>query len=209
MSLLVAVAVLGLAACGFALVARGVGVVPLSTMSHAAGGGENFRAFLTYFTPEMDSRGLFNPGDFEYVKIAVASAAKNFQATAAIDLVTTGNDADIRAVFKNQITLGEVNIVNIPLCGPDDALPDFQCPSSFVDMVDQLKAAYVARHPGENVAYFEADFVIQPGGGDAIRSALANYDFDVGYTYQPEYMTRHYDRTCGSGCGSLNSGFIL
>ena len=99
-----------------------------------------------------------------------------------------------------------------------DAVPQFRCPVSFVDTVEQLKWAHVAKHVGENVAYFEADMVMQPGAGDLIRRALAGgddddgdafNDFDVGFTYQPHFIQAHYDDACGDACGSINSGFVL
>ena len=70
-SLLVVVAVLGLAACGVALAfggstaTAGAGLVSFSSL----GEEQNFRAFLCYFSPEADGRHMFNPGDYENVKI--------------------------------------------------------------------------------------------------------------------------------------------
>ena len=138
--------------------------------------------------------------------MALASS-KNFGAP--VDLVTTGDDKELREALSDESVFGHVNVVHMELCGENDAMPAFQCPGGFVDIIEQLKAAYVAAHPGESVAYFEADMVIQPGAGDVVRKALAENDFDVGYTYQPDFMTAFYDAHCGAACGSLNSGFIL
>ena len=133
-----------------------------------------------------------------------------------MDVVTTGDDTAIRAVLADRKLFSHVTVVNYQLCGGDsggsggdgdadtvaavaaDAVPQFRCPVSFVDTVEQLKWAHVAKHVGENVAYFEADMVIQPGAGDSVRKALASHDqFDIGVTYQPEYVQAFYDKVGG------------
>ena len=204
----VAVAVLGLAACGIALAfggSTGAGGLDVAPFSSLGKGSSDFRAFLSYFTPaQAPGRGF--QGEFDNLKIALASS-KNF--AAPVDLVTTGDDAALREALSDKNLFGHVNIVNFPLCGDGDMLPDWPCPGTFVEIVEEIKAAYVRQHQGENIAYFEADMVIQPGGGDVVRKALAERDFDVGYTYQPDFMTAYYDAHCGPSCGSLNSGFIL
>jgi len=212
--LAVAIAVLGLAACGVALAfGRDMATAvqgPTNFRALATAGQEptNFRAFVCYFSPKADPRSghQFIPGVYDHLKMALASS-KNFGAP--VDLVTTGDDTQTRAALSDQAIFGHVNVVNIELCGENDVLPGFKCPSSFVDILEQLKVAYVAAHPGESCAYFEADMVIQPGAGDVVRKALAENDFDVGYTYMPEVLTAYYDEHCGPMCGSINSGFIL
>ena len=114
-----------------------------------------FRAFVPLFQIEgMDPRpvasggkGLKNDGMFDVFKIALASSR---HLDAPVDVVTTGDDAKIRAMFADETQFGHLNFVNIAVCGDarSEALATFQCPVSFVDTVDQLKVAYLAAHVG-------------------------------------------------------------
>jgi hypothetical protein len=40
---------------------------------------------------------------------------------------------------------------------------------------------------------------------EVVRRALADNDFQLGFTYNPDFIQAHYDGTCGEACGTINS----